>query len=120
VVNECSSALVRISTTAKARISIHKKLPLPQKVIIEETEDEDEARTQGKDDENRSNREQTDFELTGKEGTPAENQSQQMQGEMDAQFELEGSGVVHGDYSKFAAKPSKGGFELASDSGDEE
>ncbi len=32
---------MRLSTNVKARISIFKKLPLPQKVIIEEDEDDD-------------------------------------------------------------------------------
>jgi hypothetical protein len=41
---------VRLSTNVKARISIHRKLPLPQKVIIEEDEDDDgDNRTVGKD-----------------------------------------------------------------------
>ena len=41
---------MRLSTNVKARISILKKLPLPQKVIIEEDEDDDgDNRTAGID-----------------------------------------------------------------------
>jgi len=43
VVQQCTSAIVRISTNVKPKISIHKKLAPPNKVIMEEDEDEEEG-----------------------------------------------------------------------------
>ncbi len=87
---KCPSAIVRLSTNVKARISIFKKLPLPQKVIIEENEDDD-----------------GDNRTAGIDGTydNVENEKSETKKEEP-------------NYSKFAAGAQNAGFLLESDEDD--